>query len=167
MDTGAGSLTAARAYLEGRWSLESFEVHPAGKPVVTTKGQGTLTYDDFGNLTIEIRVDVATTDLLRAGGIDVQDGKISSSGRTAVDMQKRTLTYMLEGQPAAGTGPLATSRPPLLAGGRQPPDADDEGRCRPPDVDRPVEKDGNGAPTRRGRRRCCQRQQGTLLASGR
>ena len=59
----------------------------------------------------EIRVDVATTDLLRAGGIDVQDGKISSSGRTAVDMQKRTLTYMLEGQPAAGTGPLATSRP--------------------------------------------------------
>ena len=111
VDTGAGSLTAARAYLEGRWSLESFEVHPAGKPVVTTKGQGTLTYDDFGNLTIEIRVDVATTDLLRAGGIDVQDGKISSSGRTAVDMQKRTLTYMLEGQPAAGTGPLATSRP--------------------------------------------------------
>ena len=29
--SGTGTLTAARAYLEGRWSLESFEVHPAGK----------------------------------------------------------------------------------------------------------------------------------------
>ncbi len=111
VDTGAGSLTAARAYLEGRWTLESFEVHQPGKPVFTLKGQGSLTYDDFGNLTMEIRTDVATTDLLRAAGIDVHDGTISSSGRTAVNMQNRTLTYMIEGQPSAGTGPLATSRP--------------------------------------------------------
>lgn len=111
VDTGAGSLTAARAYLEGHWALEAFEVHAPGKPVVTLNGQGSLIYDEFGNLTMEIRTDVATTDLLRAAGIDVQDGTISTRGRTAVDMQNRTLTYMLAGQPAGGTGPLATSRP--------------------------------------------------------
>jgi hypothetical protein len=111
VDTGAGSLTAARKYLEGRWTLESFDVHPPGKPVVMLKGQGTLTYDAFGNLTMEIRTDQATADLLRAAGIDTLDGTISSVGRTAVDMQNRTLTYVIEGQPAAGIGPLATSRP--------------------------------------------------------
>jgi hypothetical protein len=111
VDTGAGSLTAARKYLEGRWTLESFEVFPPGKPAVTLKGQGSLSYDEFGNLAMEIRTDRDTVDLLRAAGIDVTNGTISSSGRTAVDMQNRTLTYLLAGQPAAGTGPLATSRP--------------------------------------------------------
>jgi hypothetical protein len=111
VDTGAGSVTAARAFLEGRWTLESFEVHLPGKPVLMPKGQGSLTYDEFSNLVMEIRTDVETTDLLRASGIDVQDGTISTKGRTAVDMQNRTLTYMLAGQPAGGKGPLATSRP--------------------------------------------------------
>ncbi len=111
VDTGRGSLTEARKFLEGRWTLESFEVRPPGKPVVTLHGQGTLTYDAFGNLTMEIRTDEATSDLLRAAGIDIRDGIISSSGRTAVDMPNRTLTYVIEGQPVAGTGPLATSRP--------------------------------------------------------
>jgi hypothetical protein len=60
---------------------------------------------------MEIRTDVETSDKLRAAGIEIQDGKISTTGRTAVDMQNRTLTYMLEGQPAGVTGPLATSRP--------------------------------------------------------
>jgi hypothetical protein len=111
VDTGAGSITEARKYLEGRWTLESFEVHPAGKPVVTLKGQGTLTYDEFGNLVMEIRTDQATSDLLRAAGIEIRDGVISSSGRTAVDLQNRTLTYVIQGQPVGGTGPLAPSRP--------------------------------------------------------
>jgi hypothetical protein len=111
VDTGAGSVMAARKYLEGRWALESFEVYPPEKPPVTLKGQGTLTYDEFSNLAMEIRTDLATTDLLRAAGIDVQGGTISVSGRTAVDVPNRTLTYVIQGQPAAGVGPLATSRP--------------------------------------------------------
>jgi hypothetical protein len=109
--SGRGSLTEARKYLEGRWTLETFEVFPPGKPVVTLKGQGTLTYDEFGNLAMEIRADQAASDLLRAAGIAIQDGTISSSGRTAVDMQNRTLTYVIEGQPVGGTGPLAPGRP--------------------------------------------------------
>jgi hypothetical protein len=111
VDKGSGSVTAARKFLEGRWTLESFEVHPPGKPVVNLKGMGTLTYDDFGNLRMEIRADQAASDQLRAAGIDIRDGVISSDGRTAVDMPNRTLTYVIQGQPAAGTGPLAMNRP--------------------------------------------------------
>ena len=110
VDEGAGSITAARKYLEGRWTLESFDVFPPGKPPVALKGSGTLTYDDFGNLEIEIRADQAASDLLRAAGIDIRDGIISSEGRTAVDMQNRTLTYVIQGQPS-GAGPLALNRP--------------------------------------------------------
>jgi len=111
VSTGPGSLAAARKYLEGRWSLESFEVHSPGKPVVTLKGQGTLTYDEFSNLRMEIRADQAASDALRAGGIDITDGTIPSNGRTAVDMANQTLTYTIEGQPAAGAGPLSMNRP--------------------------------------------------------
>ena len=110
VDQGRGSLTAARKFLEGRWSLESFEVYPEGKAPIALKGSGTLTYDNFGNLKVDIRADQATGDLLRAAGIDIRDGVISSDGRTAVDMQNRTLTYVVTGQ-TPSTGPLALSRP--------------------------------------------------------
>ena len=111
VDTGAASLAAARKYPEGRWTLQSLAVYPPGKPVVAVKGQGTLSYDDFSNLSMELRTDVATSDQLRAAGIEIQDGTISTTGRTAVDMQNRTLTYVIAGQPAGNTGPLALSRP--------------------------------------------------------
>ena len=116
VNEGAGTVAAARKFLEGRWSLESFEVFPPGKDPITLKGSGTLNYDDFGNLRIDIRTDQKTADLLRAAGIETTDGTISSDGRAAVDMQNKTLTYILAGQ-STGTiaktvpGPLATSRP--------------------------------------------------------
>ena len=81
---------------------------PPGKAPIVVKGQGSLNYDEFGNLQIEIRADQATSDLLRAAGIDIRDGRISSEGRTAVDLENHTLTYVVPGQ--AGTGPLALSR---------------------------------------------------------
>lgn len=111
VDKGAGSLTSARTYLEGRWALESFEVYPPGKPPITLKGSGTLSYDEFGNLKMDIRADQATSDVLRAAGVDISDGVISSNGRTVVDMQNHTLTYVMEGQKPSAAGPLATSRP--------------------------------------------------------
>jgi hypothetical protein len=43
-------------------------------------GQGTLSYDDFGNLRMEIRADEASADLLRAAGIDIRDNVISTDG---------------------------------------------------------------------------------------
>ena len=114
IDTGAGSLIEARKFLEGRWTLESFEVRPPGKAPILLTGSGVLTYDDFGNMRMEIRADQASSDLLRAAGIDIRDGVISTDGRTAIDQQNHTLTYFLEGQAplvSTGGGPLSTNRP--------------------------------------------------------
>ena len=112
VDEGPESLTAARKFLEGRWTLESFEVFPPGKPPITLKGSGTLNYDEFGNLRIEIRADEKSADLLRAAGIETRDGTISTDGRTVVDLQNRTLSYVLPGQTvgAPAHGHLSPSR---------------------------------------------------------
>ena len=111
VDTGAGTLSSARRFLEGRWTLESFELRPPGKAPITLKGQGTLLYDDSGNLNMQIRADEASSDLLRASGIDIRDGVISTEGRTAIDLQNRTLTYVLQGQKPLVRGPLGIERP--------------------------------------------------------
>jgi hypothetical protein len=112
VDTGPGTLSSARNFLEGRWELESFEMHVPGKPPLMLKGSGTLTYDDMSNLRMEIRADQESADLLRAAGIDIRDGVISTEGRTAIDLQNRTLTYVLDGQaPLVQRGPLAMERP--------------------------------------------------------
>lgn len=113
VNQGPESITAARKFLEGRWTLESFEVFPPGKPAIALKGSGTLNYDEFGNLRIEIRADEKSADLLRAAGVEMRDGTISSDGRTVVDMQNRTLSYNLPGQQvgAPAAGPLSPSRP--------------------------------------------------------
>jgi hypothetical protein len=113
VDQGPESLIAERKFLEGTWSLQQFQVFPQGKPPITLTGAGTLTYDQFGNLRVEIRADEKASDLLRAAGVDIRDGKISTDGRVVVDAQNRSLSYVLDGQkvgdPAAG--PLAPSRP--------------------------------------------------------
>jgi len=113
VETGPNTTAAARRYLEGRWTLESFQIYPQGREPITLEGTGILTYDAFGNLDMEVRVDGATEDVLYAAGINMPDGVISTRGRPAVDMQNQTLTYVLEGQSAgtAPAGPLATSRP--------------------------------------------------------
>jgi len=110
----AATLAQARKFLQGRWALESFEVRPPGKPPIFPKGSGVLNYDDFGNMRMEIRADEAASDLLRAAGINIRDGIISSDGRTVIDLQNKTLTYFIEGQRSSfqtGGGPLALNRP--------------------------------------------------------
>src|SRR3954454_23413681 len=69
VDTGAGTLTAARQYLEGRWSLQSFQVLPPGRAPVQVAGSGSVTYDEFGNLAMDLRVDDATAKALQGLGI--------------------------------------------------------------------------------------------------
>ncbi len=110
---GPGTLAAARKYLQGRWSLISYDFYPPGKPMVRLDGQGTLLYDDFGNLEMDIRVDKKTALVLEEVGIRTTDGRLSTKGRTVIDLQARTLVFVLEGQPAFGqpSGPLALNRP--------------------------------------------------------
>jgi hypothetical protein len=112
-NTGPGTTKVAREYLEGRWTLVSFTVYPPGASPVQVKGSGTLVYDDFGNLTMDLNVDEAGAAVMQKAGIPIEKGRFSSSGRTIVDMQGRSLTYVLESQPAVGgtAGPLAMSRP--------------------------------------------------------
>jgi hypothetical protein len=58
-------------------------------------------------MTIEIRVaDPKVAEELERAGIPLNQGMISTSGRTAIDMQARTITYFLQGEP-----PLLSSRP--------------------------------------------------------
>jgi len=107
----AGSTEAARKFLEGRWALLSFDVFPPGAAPISVKGTGVLTYDDFGNLRAELRVDQPTADGLARVGIDTDQGVFSSDGRTIIDIPGKKLTYVIEGQPPAASGPLALSRP--------------------------------------------------------
>ena len=48
VETGPGTAAAARKFLEGRWSLVSFEVLPPGQAPLRVNGSGTLVYDAFG-----------------------------------------------------------------------------------------------------------------------
>lgn len=113
VETGPGTLTAARQYLEGRWTLLSYEIFPPGEPALTLTGEGTLHYDDFGNLAMKIRVDEKTALILEGVGIRTADGILSTEGRTVIDMQARTLVFVLAGQAPFGApaGPLALNRP--------------------------------------------------------
>lgn len=111
VDTGKGTLTAARAFLQGTWALESFEVRPLGKPPIVLKTSGTLVYDESSNLKMEIRADEASSDILRAAGVDIRDGVISTDGRTAIDLQHHTLTYVVADQAPLMRGPLGAHRP--------------------------------------------------------
>jgi hypothetical protein len=111
--TGAGTVEGARDFLQGRWSLLAFEVYPPGRDPIVLQGAGTMVYDDFGNLNVEIRVGPAGAGLLEQAGISTDQGVLSSSGRVVVDMPGRTLTYVLPDQPPTGapSGPLALNRP--------------------------------------------------------
>jgi hypothetical protein len=113
VDTGSGTTRAARDYLEGRWALVSFEVRPTGRDPIQVKGSGMLVYDAYGNLKMDIRVDDTTSAALSGAGVPIQGGMLSTEGRAAVDMGRKTLTYVIEGQPPLGapSGPLATNRP--------------------------------------------------------
>jgi hypothetical protein len=111
VNTGPGTLASAREFLKGRWVLESFEVRLPNQPPIVLKGGGVMVYDDKGNLTMNIKADEKSSDLLRAGGVDIRDGAIVAEGRTAIDIQNHTLTYVLGKQAPLIRGPLGTDRP--------------------------------------------------------
>jgi hypothetical protein len=88
-----------------------FEMYPPGTAAIILTGSGTLLYDGFGNLKMDIRADQASPDLVRAAGINIIDGVIATDGRTTIDVQNRTLTYMFKDQSPLVRGPLSLDRP--------------------------------------------------------
>src|SRR5262245_55327789 len=111
--TGAGSTAAARRFLVGRWTLVSLDIFPPNQPVIHAGATGTLTYDDFANMVVDLRLDPPTAGLFQKIGIPVSNGAVQTTGRTLVDTTTRTLAYTLEGQQAVRppTHPLDTNRP--------------------------------------------------------
>ncbi len=112
IESGAGSVTAARKYLEGAWSLISYQVFPPGKSPIDVGTMGRLTFDAFGNIDAEIRVRPEAVEPLRIAGIPTAKGILSEKGRVAIDMQQQTLTYFFKGQPPLGapSGPIALNK---------------------------------------------------------
>jgi hypothetical protein len=112
VDTGAGTVASARDYLQGIWVLESFEVLPRGSDSVAVKGTGRLIYDGYANMTMDVAPEEGAVARLQAAGVPVRNGRVALSGRTVVDMQARTLTFVTEARTSGpAEGPLALSRP--------------------------------------------------------
>jgi hypothetical protein len=113
LDTGPGTLAAAREYLEGRWTLVSFDAFPPGREPVSIKATGVLVYDAYSNMSVDIRTDAATAQALIAVGLPFENGVLATNGRTVVDMNARTITYVVEGGAPIGAdaGLLASNRP--------------------------------------------------------
>ncbi len=57
VDTGAGSLEAVRRQLSGTWELVSFEAFTGRGQSSRVPASGRLTYDEFGNLTVQGQLD--------------------------------------------------------------------------------------------------------------
>jgi hypothetical protein len=110
-NTGQGTVNQARKYLEGTWSLVSFTVYDAVGTAFEMKGTGSLVYDDFGNMTMTLEADTATAALLAKAGLQMENNRFATKGKTIVDMQNRTLKYVLDGQFTSVTrGPMAIER---------------------------------------------------------
>src|SRR5215203_1449627 len=79
--SGPNSLESVRRQFQGEWDLVSAESYgTAGQPVAI-KGKGRLTYDAYGNLTVDARFDE---------GQEQRDGSIakllSYKGRAVIDV---------------------------------------------------------------------------------
>jgi hypothetical protein len=87
VDAGPNSLEAARRQLEGTWELVSLQVIGTDGRAVTRPAGGRMTYDAFGNMSME--------------GTGADAALIAFSGRAVIDPVKRELRLAdLEGSGA-------------------------------------------------------------------
>ena len=104
VDTGPGSLEAVRRQLAGTWELVSFEAFTGRGQSSRVPASGRLTYDEFGNLTIQ-------------GQLDDDDGSgrttlLNMSGRAVIDVvQQRFLILDSEGNLPLDQADFATASP--------------------------------------------------------
>lgn len=89
-DAASGSVENARQQLMGTWELTALEMSPqSGGARVPVKATGTMTYDQFGNLTIDARTNdpaapVAAREVTR----------LSFKGRAVIDVVSKELKLM-------------------------------------------------------------------------
>jgi len=81
VESGPNSLESVRRVFEGSWDLVSAETYNAAGQPAAMKGKGRLTYDAYGNLTVDARFDE---------GQEQADGSISKllsyKGRAVIDV---------------------------------------------------------------------------------
>ena len=132
VESGPNSLESVRRVFEGQWDLVSAESYGAtGQPVVI-KGKGRLTYDAYGNLTVDARFDE---------GQEQADGSIakllSYKGRAVIDVAASRLVLQdMQKRIRVGRGRSRSDgggQRPLLLVRRRSADLDDQGRRRQDD----------------------------------
>ncbi len=113
VDTGPGTMEQARRYLQGHWTLMSMDIFPPGQAPIHAAATGSMTYDDFGNMDVELRLNPATTKLAEGIGIQAPKGVVSTTGSTVIDINNHSISYVLQGQAAVrpAMSPLDTNRP--------------------------------------------------------
>jgi hypothetical protein len=110
---GPGTLTEARQYLQGQWTLVSMDLFPPEKPAIRGAATGTMVYDDFSNMKVDLQFTPAAAQLAESIGIPLKDGILSTDGRTVIDIENKAISYVFEGQSGvrAPTSPLDTNLP--------------------------------------------------------
>ena len=95
VESGPNSLESVRRVFEGSWDLVSAETYNAAGQPAALKGKGRLTYDAYGNLTVDARfeegqeqADGSISKLLSYKGRAVID--VAASRLVLQDMQKQT-----------------------------------------------------------------------------
>jgi hypothetical protein len=91
------TLQSARKQLEGKWTLAALEYgSPDGKRASIEGTVGTLTADDFGNLSIEYRISDAGVKILQGLGFQPPDRIISVKGRAVINVDQKSIAYVDE-----------------------------------------------------------------------
>jgi hypothetical protein len=84
-DTGHGSVEAERRRLKGTWQLETLQMLSQTGQMYTVQANGTLTYDDFGNLAMKGTI---------TGSTDIDPSNLNLSGRAVIDPDAHTIRIL-------------------------------------------------------------------------
>ena len=98
VDTGPGTLADARARLQGTWTLVSMDLFPPGEPPINAAASGTMSYDEYSNLKVELRLAPPTMRIAEKLGIPAPNGVVSTTGHAVIEINRRAISYVLEGQ---------------------------------------------------------------------
>ena len=114
VETGMGTLTDARNRLSGTWTLVSLDLFPPGQPPIHDAAAGTLVYDEYSNLKVDLRLTPAAVKLAQQIRIPLApDGSLNTTGHAVIDLERKALSYVFEGQKPMrqATNPLDTNLP--------------------------------------------------------
>ena len=89
VDTGPNSLEAVRQRLQGSWDLVSATTYAASGEPTERRATGRLTYDQFGNLTVQARVEEEGA----VGSPGSELPFLNISGRAVIDTANQRLVF--------------------------------------------------------------------------